>query len=104
MDDRWGVGVSDSAIIMLAGLICKRMNLRGMKVNTRQSAIAAIKGLYAVSKRTPLAHVVQSAIGKKAAPQSRCSACGKPLLIGELCRTIWRMNDGEHIQCTGSVK
>jgi hypothetical protein len=105
MTDPWGQGVPDSAIIMLARLMLTRIKLSGMKVTTRQDATAIVKGLRpAVSKATPLTSVMQSAVGKKALELSRCSACGKPLQIGELCRTVWTMYDGEHIKCTGGTR
>ena len=106
MDERWGVGVPDSAIVALAQLMLKRSKLRGMKVSTRQNAIGLIKGLRpAISKATPLTSVVQSAIGKKAKEiDSVCTSCGKPLPFGSLCRTLWKTYEGEHIQCTGTAR
>ena len=102
MDDQWGVGVPDSAVIMLAQTMLKRLKLSGMRVTTRQDAIAVIKGLRRpVSKATPLTSLIPSAIGKKARELGTCSSCGKPLLIGSLCRTVWTMYDGDHINCTG---
>jgi hypothetical protein len=35
---------------------------------------------------------------------SLCSACGKSLPIGSLCRTIWTSSQGEHIKCEGRAK
>jgi hypothetical protein len=101
MDNQWGVGVPDSAIIMLARLMLTRIKLKGMKVTTRQDAIAIIKGLRpAVSKDTPLSAVVKP-VTDKPVVEGRCSSCGKPLLRGSLCRTVWTMHDGEHIRCPG---
>ena len=105
MDNRWGVGVPDSAVVMLAVLMLKRIRLHGMKVDNRQDALAVIKGLRpAVSKRTPLSAVVPSAIGKTAREVSRCSSCGKALQTGSLCRTVWTAYDGEHIRCEGKAR
>jgi hypothetical protein len=102
MTGNWGEGVPDSAIVMLAQAMLTRIKLHGMKVDTRRAAIAIIKGLRpAVRKDIPLTKVIQSAIGKAALPPSLCSACGKPLPYGSLCRTLWTTYDGEHIQCTG---
>ena len=101
MSEHWGVGVPDVAVLMLARLMLTRAKLKGMKVDNRQDAVAIIRGLRpAVSKRTPLTAVIQSAIGKTARVGT-CSSCGKPLLTGELCRTLWTMYDGTHINCTG---
>ena len=105
MTSNWGEGVPDSAIIMLAQAMLSRVKLHGMKVDTRKAAIAIIKGMRpAVSKAIPLTAVIHSAIGKVALPPSLCSACGKALPYGSLCRTIWTTYDGEHIQCTGGFK
>ena len=104
MNSQWGVGVPDSAIIMLAQVMLKRMRLTGVRADTRQAAIAVIKGMRTVSKATPLIDVIPSAIGKAPRVTNLCSSCGKPLQIGQLCRTLWTMYDGEHIQCEGKPR
>lgn len=105
MDNQWGAGIPDSAIIMLAGLIMKRCRMSVPVKMERAWAISIIKGLRpAISKKTPLTDVIQSAIGKPARELSLCSACGKSLPIGSLCRTIWTSSQGEHIKCEGRAK
>ena len=103
MDSTWGVGVPDSAVIMLAQLILKRAKLRGLPCQTRQQAIGIIKGCApALTKTTPLN--IPSAIGRKEVELSRCIACGKPLPIGSVCRTLWTTYEGEHIKCHGRAQ
>jgi hypothetical protein len=104
MTDCWGVGVPDSAIVMLAQMMLTRMKLNGMRVDNRQDAIAVIKGLRTVSRVPPLTSIMKSAIGKKARETGFCTSCGKPLQVGELCRTVWTANDGEHIKCEGRTR
>lgn len=98
--NRYGVGVPENALIALAKLVLKRAK-RSMPVDNAQQAIAVIRGFKpAISKETPLHHVVKSAV-HKLARESRCSACGKALPFGSLCRMMWNLGDGTHIQCDG---
>lgn len=102
MADIYGFGVPDSALIMLAKLMLTRARLKGMQVTSRAQAISIIKGMRPAPKRTqPL--TIQSAIGKVsvACEASFCSSCGKPLPTGSLCRTVWTLHTGEHINCEG---
>ena len=91
--------VPDSAYIALARLILKRANL-SLPANNLTEAMRIIRGVRpAITKGTPLAAVVKSKTHIPLHADSTCKACGKSVGYGELCRTIWSTNDGEHISC-----
>ena len=93
--------VPDSAYIALARLILKRANL-SLPANNLVEAMRVIRGVRpAITKGTPLAAVIKSKIHVPLHANSTCKACGKSIGYGELCRTIWSTNDGEHISCGG---
>jgi hypothetical protein len=93
--------VPDSAYIALARLILKRANL-SLPANNLVEAMRIIRGVRpAIPKGTPLAAVIKSKTHVPLHADSVCGSCGKPVAYGSLCRTLWTMNDGEHIQCDG---
>jgi hypothetical protein len=93
--------VPDSAYIALARLILKRANL-SLPANNLVEAMRVIRGVRsAITKGTPLAAVIKSKTHVPLHADSVCGSCGKPVAYGSLCRTLWTMNDGEHIQCDG---
>jgi hypothetical protein len=93
--------VPTSAYIALARLILKRANL-SLPANNLVEAMRIIRGVRpAITKGTPLAAVIKSKAHVPLHADSTCKACGKSVGYGELCRTIWSTNDGEHISCGG---
>ena len=91
--------VPDSAYIALARLILKRANL-SLPANNLVEAMRIIRGVRpAITKGTPLAAVVKSKTHIPLHADTACTQCGKPVPVGTLCRTLWKTNEGEHIQC-----
>lgn len=94
MDERYGLGVPDSALIMLAELILKRAGLKGLFVRDRQHAIKLIHGVKPAPHRTqPLG--IKPAVDRPAP----CRRCGAPVRYGEPCKTTFCRNLDEHINC-----
>ena len=93
--------VPASTYIALARLILKRANL-SLPANNLVEAMRIIRGVRpAISKGTPLAAVIKNKTHIPLHVDSTCKSCGKRIGFGELCRTVWTANDGEHIQCGG---
>ena len=89
------------AYIALARLILKRAKL-SLPANNLVEAMRVIRGVRpAITKGTPLAAVIKSKTHVPLHVDSTCKSCGKRIGFGELCRTVWTANDGEHIQCGG---
>jgi len=95
--------VPDSTYIALARLILKRANL-SLPANNLAQAMGIIRGVRpAITKGTPLAAVIRNKTHIPLHVASTCKSCGKRIGFGELCRTVWTANDGEHIQCGGRI-
>ena len=95
--------VPASAYISLARLILKRANL-SLPANNLVEAMRVIRGVRpAITKDTPLAAVITSKIHIPVHADSTCKSCGKRIEFGELCRTVWTANDGEHISCERGI-
>jgi hypothetical protein len=93
--------VPDSAYVSLARLILKRAKL-SLPANNLAQAMAVIRGIRpAITKDTPLAAVIKSKTHIPVHADSTCKSCGRRIEFGELCRTVWTANDGEHINCGG---
>ena len=89
------------AYIALARLILKRAKL-SLPANNLVEAMRVIRGVRpAITKGTPLAAVIKSKTHVPLHVDSTCKSCGKRIGFGELCRTVWTANDGEHISCGG---
>lgn len=88
MSVKWGDGVPDTAIIMLAALILKRARVK-LPNETRAQAIAIIKGVRPVSKTKPIAFRRLS---------SPCTKCGLPIYAGEPCQGCATAKE-RHIDC-----
>ena len=94
MDDRYGLGVPDSALIALAELILKLAGLKGLFVQNRHHAIKLIHGVKPAPPKTqPLG--IKAAVDRP----TPCRRCGAPVRYGELCKTTFCRNLDEHINC-----
>jgi hypothetical protein len=94
---RYGDGVPDSALIMLAGLILQRVRLN-LPNATRTQALAIIKGVKTPpSKDKPL--VKSTSFRRMSDP---CSKCGKPVYYGEPC-VCYEQKASTHIACVDKV-
>lgn len=91
MSVKYGDGVPDSALIMLAAQILKRVRLN-LPNNTREQAIAIIKGVKpAASKLKPMS----TSFRRLSSP---CSKCGLPIYAGEPCQGCATAKE-RHINC-----
>jgi hypothetical protein len=89
---KYGDGVPDSALIMLAAQILKRVRL-SLPNETREQALAIIKGVRpAASKNKPIA---ARAFRRLSSP---CTKCGLPIYAGEPCLGCATAKE-RHIDC-----
>ena len=93
MNTKFGDGIADSALIMLAELILKRAGLKGLFVHSRKQAISIIRGVKIPQRNQP--HGIKPAVDRP----TPCNKCGAPVHFGQPCKAAYHRNVNEHIEC-----